>query len=67
MTFSNYICHATALCKNLNVVNLNDFYRLESAKCMHKLHHGALLKIYDHFFKIFPLFILEIPESIADN
>jgi len=67
MTFSNYICHVTTLCKNLNVVKLNDFYRLESAKCMHKLHHGALLKIYDHFIKIFPVFILTKPESIADN
>jgi len=32
MTFSNYICHATPLYKNLNALKLNDIYRLDLAK-----------------------------------
>jgi len=51
MTFSNYSCHVTPLYKNLSVLKLNDIYRLELAKFMHKLHHGALPKIFDNFFK----------------
>ena len=51
MTFSNYSCHVTPLYKNLNVLKLNYVYLLELAKFMHKLHHGALLKIFDNFFK----------------
>jgi len=51
MTLSNYGCHVTPLYKNLNVLKLNDIYRLELAKFMHKLHHGALPKIFDDFFK----------------
>ena len=33
------------------MLKLNDIYRLELAKFMHKLHHGALPKIFDNFFK----------------
>jgi len=51
LTFSNYSCHVTPLYKNLNVLKLNDINPIELAKCMHKLHHGALHKIYDHFFQ----------------
>jgi len=36
---------------NLNVLQLNGIYRLELAKFMPKLHHGALPKIFDNFFK----------------
>jgi len=32
MTFSNYSCHVTPLYNNLNVLKLNDIYRLELAK-----------------------------------
>jgi len=53
MTFSNYSCHATTLCKNLNVLKLNGIYRLEVAKFMRKLHHGALPKIYHNFFQTY--------------
>ena len=52
MTFSIYSCYVTALYKNLSVLKLNCKYRLELAKFMHKLHHGALPKIFDNFFKI---------------
>jgi len=51
MAFSSYSCHVTPLYKNLNVLKLNDIYRLEWAKLMHKLHHGALLKMYDNYFQ----------------
>jgi len=53
MTFSNYSCHVTRLYKNLNVSKLNDIYRLELVKFMHKhkLPHAALPKIFDNFFK----------------
>jgi len=33
------------------VLKLNDIYRLELAKFMHKLHHGALPTIFDNFHK----------------
>jgi len=49
--FSNYSCHVTPLYKNLNVLKLNDINPIELAKFMHKLHHGALHKIYDNFFQ----------------
>jgi len=48
MTFYN---HVTLLYKNFHVLKLNVINRLELAKFMHKLHHGALPKIYDNFFK----------------
>ena len=64
MTFSNYSCHVTPLYKNLNVLKKNDIYRLESVKFMHKLHHGALPKIYN-FFKIFLMFILTKQDSLT--
>jgi len=51
MRFSNYSCHVTPLYKNLNVLKLNDIYPIEMAKFIHKLHHGALHKIYDNFFQ----------------
>jgi len=51
MTFSNYSCHVTPLYKNLDALKLNDIYRIELAKFMHELHHGALYKIYDNFFQ----------------
>jgi len=51
MTFSNYSCHVAPLYKNLNVLKLNDIYRFELAKLVHTLHHGALPKIFDSFFK----------------
>jgi len=41
MTFSNYSCLVTPLYKNLNVLKINDIYRFELAKFMHKLHHRA--------------------------
>jgi len=66
MTFSNYSCHVTPLYKNLNVLKLNDIYRLELAKFMHKLDHGALPKLLDNFFK----YISNIPSyktRFADN
>jgi len=50
MTFSNYSCRVTPLYKNLNLFKLNDIYRLELTKFMHKLHHGALRKIYEYLF-----------------
>jgi len=31
MTFSNYSCHVTPLYKNLDMLKLNDIYRLELA------------------------------------
>jgi len=34
---------------------------------MHKLHHGALPKIYENFFKIFFMFILTISDSLTTN
>jgi len=43
MTFSNYSCHVTPL--------ISYIYRFELAKFMHKLHHGALPKICDKFFR----------------
>jgi len=49
--FSNYSCHVTPSNKNLKALKLNDIYRPELAKCMHKLHHGALPKIYDIVFQ----------------
>jgi len=51
MTFSNYNGHVTPLYKSLDVLKLNDIYRIELAKFMHKLHHGAVNKIYDNFFQ----------------
>jgi len=51
MTFTKYSCHVTPLYKNLNVLKLNDIHQLELAKFMHKLHHRALPKIFDNFFK----------------
>jgi len=33
------------------VLKLNDIYRIELAKFMHKIPHGALHKIYDNFFQ----------------
>ena len=51
MTCGNYRCHVTPSYKNLNALKLNDIYRLELAKFMHKLHHGALPKIFENFFK----------------
>jgi len=32
-------------------LKLNDIFRIELAKLMDKLHHGALHKIYDYFFQ----------------
>jgi len=51
MTFSKYSCHVTPLYKNRNVLKLNDIYRIELAKFLHKLHHGVLYKIHDNFFQ----------------
>jgi len=51
MRFCNYSCHVTPLYKIVNVLKLNDIYRLELAKFMHKLHHGALPKNFDNFLK----------------
>jgi len=32
-------------------LKLNDIYRIELAKFVHKIHHGAQHKIYDNFFQ----------------
>jgi len=66
MTFSNYSCHVTPLYNNLNVLKLNDIYRLELAKFTHKLHHGALTKIFDNFFKNISI-IHSYKTRFADN
>jgi len=65
MAFSNYSCHVTPLYNNLNVLKLNHIYRLELAKFMHKLHHGALPKTLTIFSKIFLLFINTKPDSLT--
>jgi len=44
---------------------LNDIYRVELAKFMHKLYHSALPEIYDNIFKIFLLLILTKPDSMT--
>jgi len=51
MTFSKCSCHVTPLYKNLHVLTPNDVYRIELAKFMHILHHGALHKIYDNIIQ----------------
>jgi len=33
------------------VLKLNDIYRPDMAKFMHKLHHGVSPKIYDNYFQ----------------
>ena len=43
----------TNLSKNLNLLKLNDIYKLELAKFMHQLQHGTLTKsFYNRFIKI---------------
>ena len=66
MIFSNYSSHVTPLYKNLNVLKLNNTYRLELAKFIPKLHHGALPKIFDNFFKNISN-IYSYKTSFADN
>ena len=52
-TFSKKYSHVTNLYKNLNLLKLNDIYKLELAKCMYQLHHGTLPKLfYDRFIKL---------------
>ena len=40
----------TNLFKNLNLLKLNDIYKLEFAKFMYQLHHGTLPKSFDDRF-----------------
>ena len=51
--------------KNLKALKQNDNYRLELAKFIHKLHHGALPKMYDNFFNIFVVLILKKTDSLT--
>jgi len=48
------------------VLKLNNIYRIEFAKFMHKIPHGALYtKSLRISFKIFLMFILTIPDSLT--
>ena len=43
----------TNLSKNLNLLKLNNIYKLELAKFMYQLHYGTLPKsFYDRFIKL---------------
>ena len=53
ITFSKKSSHITNHYKNLNLLKLNDIYKLELAKFMYNLHHGTLPKsLYDLFIKL---------------
>jgi len=65
MTFSDYSCHVTPIHKNLNMLKLNDIYRLELAKFRHKLHLVRCPKYMTIFLKIFLMFILTKPDSLT--
>ena len=53
ITFSKKCSHVTNLYKNLNLLQLNDIYKLELARFMYQLHNGTLPKsFYDRFIKL---------------
>ena len=51
--FSKKYRHMTNLYKNLNLLKLNDIYKLELTKFMYQLYHGTLPRLFhDRFIKI---------------
>ena len=53
ITFSKKYSHVTNICKSLNLLKLNDIYKLELAKFVYQLHCGTLPKSFcDGFIKL---------------
>ena len=53
ITFSKKYSHVTDLYKNLNLLKLNDIYKLELAKFMYQLQYETLPKSFnDQFIKL---------------
>ena len=53
ITFSKKYSHVTNLYKNLNLLKLNDIYKLEFAKFLYQLHSGTPPKsFYDRFIQL---------------
>jgi len=52
MTFSNYDAQVSPIYKRLNFLKVQDIYKLELAKLMHRFHDGLLPSIYNCLFQI---------------
>ena len=50
ITFSSYRSNAEKLYAQLKIFNLNDIYKLQIAKLMHKFKHGCLPSVFNYLF-----------------
>ena len=50
ITFSSYRSNAEKLYAQLKILNLNDIYKLQIAKLMHKFEHDCLPSVFNYLF-----------------
>jgi len=50
IAFSSYRSNAEKLYAQLKILNLNDIYKLQIAKLMHKFKHGCLPCVFNYLF-----------------